>query len=109
LYVVPAALTTFSSIITLPMSLAPKNSANCPIFGPIVTHELCSDGMLSKNSRAIPSIRRYSSAPAIRTTRPRRMSSFDASSKGPWTPGSHSCARPSGVFSRWNGQWMKAV
>jgi len=46
--VVPAALTTFSSIITLPMSLAPKNIASCPIFGPIVTQELCREGMLSK-------------------------------------------------------------
>jgi len=36
---VPAEATTFSSIIKLPMSLAPKNSATWPIFGPWVTHE----------------------------------------------------------------------
>ena len=34
---VPALDTTFSSIITLPMSLAPKRSPTCPTCGPIVT------------------------------------------------------------------------
>jgi hypothetical protein len=91
------------------MSLAPKNSASCPIFGPIVTQLLCSDGTLSRYSRATASVRRYSSAPAIRTTRPRRMSSLTLSSNGPYVASSHSFARPSGVFSRWNGQWMNAV
>ena len=65
----PAEETTFSSIMTLPMSLAPKNSASWPIFGPIVTQLLCRFLMLSKYSRASASMRRYSWAPARRTVR----------------------------------------
>src|SRR2546427_4656270 len=37
--VVPAADTTFSSIIREPKSFAPNRSATWPIFGPIVTQE----------------------------------------------------------------------
>ncbi len=37
---VPAWATTFSSIIRLPMSLAPNIRAIWPIFSPWVTHEL---------------------------------------------------------------------
>ena len=48
LVVVPALLTTFSSIITEPKSFAPYLSAIWPIFGPCVTHELCTFGKLSR-------------------------------------------------------------
>ena len=47
----PACATTFSSIIRLPMSLAPKNRANWPIFSPCVTQH---DWMLGKLSRYKP-------------------------------------------------------
>ncbi|GIW74434.1 MAG: hypothetical protein KatS3mg103_0956 [Phycisphaerales bacterium] len=39
-YVVPAEDTTFSSIMTLPMSLAPNFRATWPTCGPIVTQLL---------------------------------------------------------------------
>ena len=43
----PAAETTFSSIIRLPKSLAPKRSDTWPIFEPWVTQEACTLGKLS--------------------------------------------------------------
>ena len=60
----PADATTFSSIIRLPMSLAPKNSASWPIFSPCVTHDDWMFGMLSRYSRAMACVRRYSNEPA---------------------------------------------
>ena len=59
-YDAPAARTTFSSIITLPMSLAPKARLNCPTLPPCVTHDACRLSKLSSTSRAIASVRRYS-------------------------------------------------
>src|SRR5438034_8956807 len=50
--VVPALLTTFSSIITEPKSFAPYLSAIWPMPGPCVTQELCTFSMLSKKIRA---------------------------------------------------------
>ena len=47
-YVVPAAETTFSSIMIEPMSSAPNASATWPIFMPCVTHD---DWMWSTLSR----------------------------------------------------------
>ena len=47
-WVVPAAETTFSSIITEPRSSAPNPSATWPIFIPCVTHD---DWMWSTLSR----------------------------------------------------------
>jgi hypothetical protein len=47
-YVVPAAETTFSSIITEPMSSAPKPSATCPTFMPCVTQDDWMCGTLSR-------------------------------------------------------------
>ena len=65
----PAAETTFSSIIRLPKSFAPKRSETWPIFPPCVTHEACTLGKLSSITRATASVRRYwnevSSSPAI--------------------------------------------
>ena len=65
----PAAETTFSSIIRLPKSLAPKRSETWPIFPPCVTHEAWTLGKLSSITRATASVRRYwnevSSSPAI--------------------------------------------
>src|SRR5438477_420491 len=46
--VVPAAETTFSSIITEPMSSAPKPSATCPTFIPCVTQDDWIWGTLSR-------------------------------------------------------------
>ena len=64
----PAAETTFSSIIRLPKSLAPKRSETWPIFAPWVTQEACTFGKLSSMTRATASVRRYwkdvSSSPA---------------------------------------------
>ena len=47
-WLTPAALTTFSSIIVEPMSLAPKASATWPMRRPWVTHEACTLGTLSR-------------------------------------------------------------
>ena len=47
-WVVPAAETTFSSIITEPMSSAPKPSATWPILRPCVTQELWMWSTLSR-------------------------------------------------------------
>ena len=47
-YVVPAAETTFSSIITDPMSSAPNPSATWPIFRPCVTQDDWMWGTLSR-------------------------------------------------------------
>ena len=58
----PAARTTFSSIITLPMSLAPKARLSCPTLPPCVTHDDWRLSKLSRTSRAIASVRRYSIA-----------------------------------------------
>jgi hypothetical protein len=46
--VVPAAETTFSSIITEPMSSAPNASATWPTFIPCVTHDDWMCGTLSR-------------------------------------------------------------
>ena len=48
LYTVPAADTTFSSIIVLPMSLHPKASDALPIRGPCVTHDAWKLSTLSR-------------------------------------------------------------
>ena len=80
----PALLTTFSSIITEPKSLAPYFSAICPMSGPCVTHELWMFGMLSRKIRASACIRRYSAEPV-------GYSTFKT------------------VCSGWNVQQMKAV
>src|SRR5256885_5585713 len=61
--VVPALLTTFSSIITEPKSFAPYPSAICPISGPCVTQELCTLSMLSRKIRASACVRKYSATP----------------------------------------------
>src|SRR6266568_4631752 len=63
--VVPAAETTFSSIISEPKSLAPKRSATWPIFGPMVTHDAWILGTLSSTMRAIPWVRRYVTASVL--------------------------------------------
>ena len=57
-HVVPAAETTFSSIMSEPKSFAPKRRATCPIFGPIVTQEAWMFGTLSSTMRAIACVRR---------------------------------------------------
>ena len=79
----PAAETTFSSIIRLPKSFAPKRSETWPIFAPCVTHEAWTFGKLSRNTRATASVRRY------------------------WNEVSSSPA--SAVFSGWKVQPMNAV
>ena len=80
----PAALTTFSSIIRLPMSLAPKSSASWPISRPCVTQLDWMLGKLSRYSRATACVFRYSNGPAG------GMSAIS-------------------VLSGWNDQQMKAV
>ena len=57
-YSAPAARTTFSSIITLPMSLAPYARLSWPTLPPCVTHDDCRLSKLSSTSRAIASVRR---------------------------------------------------
>ena len=61
--VVPALLTTFSSIMTEPKSFAPYLSAICPMAGPWVTQELWMFSMLSRKIRASACVRRYSATP----------------------------------------------
>ena len=56
-YAAPAARTTFSSIITEPMSLAPNARLSCPTFPPCVTHDDCRLSKLSRTRRAIASVR----------------------------------------------------
>src|SRR6266481_1854309 len=78
--VVPALLTTFSSIITEPKSFAPYPSAICPISGPCVTQELCTLSMLSRKIRARACVRKCSAnecrepaAPALLFANPSQM------------------------------------
>src|SRR2546425_7272630 len=59
-HVVPAAETTFSSIMSEPKSLAPNLSATWPILGPIVTQEAWMLGTLSSTMRAMAWVRRRS-------------------------------------------------
>ena len=58
--VVPAAETTFSSIITEPRSLAPNSSATCPTFMPCVTHDDWMWSKLSRTMRLTACVSRYS-------------------------------------------------
>ena len=55
---VPAAETTFSSIIVEPKSSTPDRRLICPIFGPCVTHEACRWGKLSSSIREMAMVRR---------------------------------------------------
>ena len=59
-YSAPAARTTFSSIMTLPMSFAPKARLNCPTLPPCVTHDACRLSKLSRTMRDSAKVRRYS-------------------------------------------------
>ena len=59
-YSAPAARTTFSSIITLPMSLAPKARLSWPTLPPCVTHDACRLSKLSRTMRERARVRRYS-------------------------------------------------
>jgi hypothetical protein len=56
--VVPALDTTFSSIITLPMSLAPWRRPACPTSGPMVTQLEPIDHTLSRCRRLSACVRR---------------------------------------------------
>jgi hypothetical protein len=58
LKIAPAWETTFSSIIAEPKSLPPKRSATWPTSGPIVGHETCRLGKLSRYRRARANTRR---------------------------------------------------
>src|SRR5690349_7780047 len=69
LCVVPAADTTFSSIIVLPKSLQPYDRDSLPISGPIVTQEDWKFGILSSMMRLAATIRRYSSGFAFSSLR----------------------------------------
>src|SRR5690554_2660840 len=62
LCVVPAADTTFSSIIVLPKSLQPYESDCLPTSGPIVTHDDWKFCTLSSINLPIAKVFRYSSA-----------------------------------------------
>ena len=57
-WVVFAAETTFSSIMSEPKSLHPKRSAAWPTFIPIVTQLDWMFGMLSSTTRAKETVRR---------------------------------------------------
>jgi hypothetical protein len=57
---VPAAATTFSSIIMLPKSFAPNDKPSVPICKPCVTQLDWIVGTLSKKSRDTAKKRRYS-------------------------------------------------
>src|SRR5436305_1346272 len=46
------------------MSFAPNDNASWPIFGPCVTHDDCTLATLSRYSRAMAWVRKYSNAPA---------------------------------------------
>ena len=81
----------------------------------MVTHEAPMDQMLSRYSRLIACVRRYSLAPAMRTRRPNSgcmsfvplPSSLATTSPGKGSdrssplPSPQFFARPNGVFSRW--------
>src|SRR2546427_465412 len=83
-YVVPAAETTFSSIMSEPKSFAPNRSATCPTFIPIVTQDAWMFGTSSSTMRAIACVLRYVTASVF----------------GRWA---------SSEFSGCSGQQMKAV
>ena len=58
----PAEATTFSSIIVLPKSSAPKKSPICATFAPIVTHDTWTVGTFGNRIRDSASTRRYPTA-----------------------------------------------
>ena len=89
----PAEATTFSSIIVLPKSSAPKKSPICATFAPIVTHDTWTVETFGKRIRDSARTRRYPTA----WPNPRA----DAS------PNRGSC--DSSVFPDWKTQGMNAV
>src|SRR3990170_236530 len=58
----PAEATTFSSIIVLPKSFAPKNSPSWATFAPMVTHDTWTVRMFGISSRETARTRRYPTA-----------------------------------------------
>ncbi len=77
---VPAAATTFSSIIVEPMSLAPNARATWPILAPCVTQLAWMLRTESRNRRDTASVRRYSQPLAAASGVPRTANSSSASS-----------------------------